>query len=159
MLFFNNRLIYWLTCQISYTRYVQKESRIFIYLFINIYFVPFKVIPTRYYTLVPTFFLTPAALQKIIFCERVQLLLLCRLYQLNHSAASSFYGPIQFREQEKVTGVGCGITSVLFFAKNSRTRNDVWAGALSWCKSQFLFFHKSGRFWRIASRNLRITCR
>ena len=31
--------------------------------------------------------------------------------------------------------------------------------ALSWCKSQFLFFHKSGRLWRIASCKLRINCR
>ena len=30
---------------------------------------------------------------------------------------------------------------------------------LSWCKGQFLFFNKSGRFWRIASHKLHITCR
>ena len=54
----------------KYTRWVQKVSRILcskrngdfcvfsknFYLFMNIYFVSFKVIPTRYYTLVPTFF-------------------------------------------------------------------------------------------------------
>ena len=70
----------------------------------NIYFVPFKVIPIRYYTLVPTFFPILEALQKIIFCDLVQLLLRCRLYLLNRSVASSFHGPLQFREQEKVTG-------------------------------------------------------
>ncbi|KYN33840.1 hypothetical protein ALC56_11812 [Trachymyrmex septentrionalis] len=75
-----------------------------IYLFMNIYFVPFKVIPIRYYTLVPTFFPILEALQKIIFCDLVQLLLRCRLYLLNRSVASSFHGPLQFREQEKVTG-------------------------------------------------------
>ena len=45
------------------------------YLFMNIYFGPFKVIPTRYYTILK-------ALQKIIFCDLVQLLLRCRLYLL-----------------------------------------------------------------------------
>ena len=37
-----------------------------IYLFVNIYFVPFKVIPIRY-ALVPTFFPILEALQKIFF--------------------------------------------------------------------------------------------
>ena len=46
-----------------------------IYLFMNIYFVPFKVIPTRYYTLMPTFSPILEAIQKIILCDLVQLLL------------------------------------------------------------------------------------
>ena len=37
------------------------------------------------------------------FCVLVQLLLRCRLYLLNRRVASSFYGPVQFRQQEKVT--------------------------------------------------------
>ena len=54
-------------------RCVQKVSRILCffksYLFIYEYlFVPFKVIPTRYYTLVAMFFPILEALQKIIFC-------------------------------------------------------------------------------------------
>ena len=93
---------------IIYTRSVQKVSRILCffknYLFIHEYlFCPFKVIPIRY-TLVPTFFPILEALQKIIFCDLVQLLLRCRLYLLNRRVASSFHGPLQFREQEKVTG-------------------------------------------------------
>ena len=68
----------------------------------NIYFVSFKVIPTRYYTLVPTFFQILEALQKISFCDLVQLLLRCRLYLLNRSVASFFHGTLQFREQEKI---------------------------------------------------------
>ncbi|KAG8315610.1 ubiquitin-protein transferase activating protein [Homalodisca vitripennis] len=32
------------------------------------------------------------------------LLLRCRLYLVNRGVASSFHGPLQFREQEKVTG-------------------------------------------------------
>ena len=94
----------------KYIRGLFKKYREFcvfskiIYLFMNIYFVPFKVIPIRYYTLVPTFFPILEALQKIIFCDLVQLLLRCRLYLLNRSVASSFHGPLQFREQEKVTG-------------------------------------------------------
>ena len=69
-----------------------------IYFFMNTYFVPFKLIPTRYYTLVPTVWPILEALQKIIFCDLVQLLLLCRLYLLNRCVASSFHEPLQFRE-------------------------------------------------------------
>ena len=53
----------------------------------------------------------------------------------------------------------CDNIIVLFLPKKSRTNNDVWAGASSWCKSQFLFLYKSGRSWRLASRKLRITSR
>ena len=122
----------------------------------NIYSVPFKVLPIRYYALVPTCFPILEALQKIVFCDFVQLLLRCSFYLLNRRVASSFQGPIQFPEQEKSQGDrsreydGCGNIIVLFLGKNSRTSNDVWTGALSWCKSQFLFFHKSGSFWRIS---------
>ena len=76
-----------------------------------------------------------------------------------------FMGHFSFGNTKKSQGTrsgeydGCAITSVLFFAKNSRLSNDVWAGALSWCKSQCLFFHIYVRLWRITSRNLRITCR
>ena len=76
----------------------------------NIYFVPFKVIPMRYYTLVPTVFSIFEALQKIIFFYLIQLLLRCRLYLVKRSITSSFHEPLQFGEQEKVTGVQiCGI--------------------------------------------------
>ena len=123
----------------AYIRSVQKVLRILCffknYLFIHEYLfynISFKVIPIKYYTLVPTFFPILEALQKIIFCDLVQLLLRCCLYLLNRSVASSFHGPLQFREQEKVTGgqiwgiySGCGIISVLFLVKNSRTSNDV----------------------------------
>ena len=39
---------------------------------------------------------------------------------------------------------GCGNIIVSLLAKNSRTSNDVWAGALSWCKSQFCSSTNSG---------------
>ena len=53
-------------------RSAQKVTRILcfqkiIYLFMNSYFVPFKIIRVRYYELVPTFFSILEALQKIIF--------------------------------------------------------------------------------------------
>ncbi|KAG8279899.1 hypothetical protein J6590_094708 [Homalodisca vitripennis] len=60
-----------------------------------------------------------------------KLLLRCRLYLVNRGVASSFHGPLQFWEQEKVTGArsgeygGCGIISVLFLAKKSRASSDV----------------------------------
>ena len=92
-----------------YTRCVQKVSQILCYfknyLFLHEYlFRPFKVIPTRYYILVPRFFPILEALQKTIFCDLVQLRLRCCLYLLNRSVSSSFNAPLQFREQEKVTG-------------------------------------------------------
>ena len=64
----------------------------------------------------------------------------------SHGAMSDEYG-------------GWGIVPVLFLAKNSRTSNEVSAGALSWCKSHEVFFHKSERFFRIASRERRWTYR
>ena len=64
----------------------------------NNYFVHFKVINTRYYTVVPTVLLILEALQKIIFYDPSML-----LYLLNRSAASFYHGPLQFREKEKVT--------------------------------------------------------
>ena len=119
------------------TRCVVKVSQILcfskiIYLFLNIYFVPFKVIPPRY-TLMPTFFQIVEALQKIIFCALVHLLLRYGLYLLYFSVASSFHGLLQFRgkKKEKSQGArcgeygGCGITSVLFLAQKQRTSNAV----------------------------------
>ena len=50
--------------------------------------------------------------------------------------------PLQFREQKKSQGArsveygDCGDIIVSFLFKNSRTSNDVRAGALSWCKIQ-----------------------
>ena len=42
---------------------------------------------------------------------------------------------------------GWGIVTVLFLAKNSRTSNEVWAGALSWCKSHELSLTSLSRNW------------
>uniref|UniRef100_A0A6M2DZ26 Putative secreted protein n=1 Tax=Xenopsylla cheopis TaxID=163159 RepID=A0A6M2DZ26_XENCH len=61
----------------------------------NIYFVPFKVIPIRHYTLVITFVPILEAFRKIIFCDLVQLLLRCPLYLLNRDVASPFHEPLQ----------------------------------------------------------------
>ena len=123
---------------------------ILIYLFMNVYFPlqrsPYQIL----YTCAKVFFPILEALQKIIFCD---LVLRCRLYLLNPSVAQSFHGALKFGNKKKSREYGgCGITSVLFLVKNSRTSyyfNFV----------QFLSFHKSRRFWRIASRNLRIKCR
>ena len=52
---------------------------------------------------------------------------------------------------------GWDMITVLFLAMNSRTSIDVWVGVLAWCKIHGWFFHNSGSFWRIASRNRRIT--
>ena len=107
----------YLSVQNIYTSCVQKVSRILCffknYLFLHEYlFDPFKVISTRYYTLVPTFFPILEALQKIIFfCDLG--ILRCRLYLLNRSVASFFHRPLQFREQEKVTDMGRTVAAAL----------------------------------------------
>ena len=58
----------------------------------------------------------------------------------SHGAMSGEYG-------------GWGIVRVLFLAKNSRTSNEVWTGALSWRESHELFFYKSGRFFGLLHAN------
>ena len=65
-----------------------------IHFFMNIYFIPFRVISIRNYTLMQTFFPILEAFQKIIFCDLVQLLLRCRLYLINRGIASSFHVPL-----------------------------------------------------------------
>ena len=50
-------------------------------------------------------------------------------------------------------------TVMCCFWPKIRASECVSTGALSWCKSQFLFFHKFGRFGWIASRKLDVTCR
>ena len=132
----------------------------------NIYFVPFKVIPIRYYTLVPTFFPILEALQKIIFCDLVQLLLRCRLYLLNRSVAfvlswaSSVSGTRKSHRGPDLGNTVAAESLVCCFWSKIRTQATMCEqGRYHGAKSQFLFFHKSGRFWRIASRKLRITCR
>ena len=95
---------------ISSTRYVQKVSRILCffknYLLIHEYlFCHFQSNPHKIlYTCANIFFQSSKHFKKIIFCDLVQLLLQCNLYLLNRSVVSSFHGPLQFREQEKVTG-------------------------------------------------------
>ena len=64
-----------------------------IYFFMNIYFVPVKVIPMRYYTLVPTVFPIFESVQKIIFLNYVQLLLRCH----KRSVTPSFHRPLQVK--------------------------------------------------------------
>ena len=91
------------------TRCVQKVSQILCflknYLLLHEYlFCPLQSNPHHIIHLCQGFFPILEALQKIIFCDLVQLLLRCRLYLLNRSVASSFHGPLQFWEQKKVTG-------------------------------------------------------
>ena len=69
-----------------------------------------------------------------------KVLFIFRNRKKSHGAMSGEYG-------------GWGIVTVLFLAKNSRTSNELWAGALSWCKSHELFFHKSGRFFGLFHAN------
>ena len=54
---------------------------------------------------------------------------------------------------------GWVMNTLLFLAKHSRTIIGVWAGALASYKIRDLFFYNYVRFWRIASRNCRITSR
>ncbi|KAG8322046.1 hypothetical protein J6590_031310 [Homalodisca vitripennis] len=62
-----------------------------------------------------------------------------------------FMGFFSFGNKKKSQGArsgeygGCGIINVLFFCQEVAYKQN-------------LFFHKSGRIWRIASHKLRITC-
>ena len=51
---------------------------------------------------------------------------------------------IFLKREKNHTGHVWGIIIVLSLAKYSRTNNEVWAGALSWCKNHKLFRHDSG---------------
>ena len=103
----NNRDRYRHVC--IYTRCVQKVSRILCffknYLLIHKYlFDHLQSNPHQILYTCAKVFSNPRSTSKIIFWDLVQLLLRFRLYLLNRSLASSFRGPLQFREQEKVTG-------------------------------------------------------
>ena len=67
----------------------------FIYLFM-FYFVPFKVILMRYYTLHPRFLPIFEALEKIFFFS------FCRLYLINRRVESCSHVPFQFRAKKKL---------------------------------------------------------
>ena len=82
------------------------------------------------------------------------------------SKTFSFHWYPKFWEEKKSAVANCGEyggwgkITVLFLAHISlRPSIDVWAGALSWYKIHDWFFYNSMRFWRIASRNRRITSR
>ena len=52
---------------------------------------------------------------------------------------------------------GCGTVTVPCFSKKSETRDDMCAGALSWCNIQELLRYKIDLFLQIASRIWRKT--
>ena len=70
----------------------------------NLYVVPFKVIPLRYHTLVPAFF---PILEALLICTFWYVLKLSQqfgFYLLNRGKTPSFHGSLQSWEQKKVTG-------------------------------------------------------
>lgn len=84
-----------------------------IHSFMNIYFVSVKVIPSRYCTLVSTFFFKSWNKNHFLWSctgplSMPSLSLQCRLYPFNRSIASNFHEPLQFQEQEKVTKARSG---------------------------------------------------
>ena len=104
-----------------------------IYLFMNTYFVPFKVIPIRYYTLVPRFFQSSKHFKKlffvILFSSSFDAVFISSI--VAQRRRSPFMGFFSFGNKKKSQGArsgeygGCGIISVLFLVKNSRTSNVV----------------------------------
>ena len=89
-----------------------------IYLFVNIYIVPFRVIPLRYITLLAKLFLIPKALLMSTFWYRLGLFQRCSFYLLNRSKFSSFHGSLQFWKQEKtVAGAKSGEYGVVIGKK------------------------------------------
>ena len=115
-----------------------------LYLFIQINFIPFNVIPSRYIALMPTFFPIVETHVKFDFrnclqslhrfglffsivskrCPRSGLLSLGNS-QKSHEAKSGEYG-------------GCGTIYVEFLAKWLRRTSAVWDSALSRCKNHEL---------------------
>ena len=97
-------------CSYRYTWSVQKVSRILYFFKTYLFFHEYLFYPLqsnthqKLYTCANVFFAILEALQKIIFCDLVKLLLRCRLYLLNRGVASSVHELLQFWEQEKVTG-------------------------------------------------------
>jgi hypothetical protein len=69
----------------------------------------------------------------------------------------SFKVPLHSWKQEKIAGCqvwglgGCGTVVILFFMRNCRTLNALWAEALSWWRSHSPDLHKLDRFRRTAS--------
>ena len=96
-----------------------------LYLFISIEFISFKVIPSRYNALMPTFFPIVETVVKFDFQNCLQSLLRFGLYLFNRVKKSGEYG-------------GCWTICVEFLAKWSRRTSAVWNGALSWCKNHEL---------------------
>ena len=98
------------------------------------------------------FFPILAALLKRVFWYRQQFLFRFFFYLLNHSKTLSFYGCLQFWEEEKSARIkfveygGWDMITVLVLAKNSRTSINVQARALAWRKIHDWFFHNSARF-------------
>ena len=70
----------------------------------NVYVVPFTVIPLRYNTLVPAFFPILEALLICTFWYVLNLSQRFSFYLLNRGKTPSFHGSFQSWEQEKATG-------------------------------------------------------
>ena len=133
-----------------------------IYLFINN--------SLKYNTLMPAFFPILEILLKRAFWHRQKLLfpfflLLFIIIIIFIAERFPFIGVFSLGKRKKSPAVkfgeysGWGMITVLFLAKNSRTSNNMGAGALSWCKIHDWFYQNSVRFWRISSCNRSITSR
>ena len=113
----------------------------FFYSFIQINFILFKVIPSRYNAFMPTFFPIVETLVKFDFWNCLQSLLRFGLYLYNRVKTVSSEFSYEFWELPEVTRSqsgeygDCGTICVEFLAKLSRRTSAVWDGALSWCKN------------------------
>lgn len=98
-----------------------------IYLFINIYFVTFKVIPLRYNLHWASSFSNSRNISGMRFLYRLVLFQRCDLYFLNRGKTSSSHGSFEFWKRKSRNGrisvkaVGWGLTTVLFLGKKLRT--------------------------------------
>ena len=115
-----------------------------LYLFIQINFIPFKAIPSRYNALMPTFFPIVETLVKFDFRNCHQRLLRFGLNLFNRVKTVSSEWSFEIGDSQKSHGAksgeygGCGTICVEFLAKWSRRTSAVWDGALSWCKNHEL---------------------
>ena len=102
-----------------------------LYLFIQINFIPFKVIPSRYNALMPTFFPIVETLVKFDFRNCFQSLLRFGLYLFNRAKRCPRSGLLSLGNSQKSHGAksgeygGCGTICVEFLAEWSRRMSAV----------------------------------
>ena len=118
-----------------------------IYLFFEINFIPFKVLPVQHNALMPTFFPILESVRKVFFRNGHQHFFDLTLIFSNESKRCPRSGLLSLVNSQKAKSNeygGCGTIWVEFLTKCSRWTNAVWNDAFWWCKNPELSAHNSG---------------